>query len=223
MENPKYRPMPRDGWEGYYQNGNPNNCMLSPKDGFCKICRKQKAFDSRVCDKCFRKLVKLDTDATYCRSCGKEEQCRTTHCKVCHKRTVGIENHICLLTNDIKVAKIVFHFECYEDSKGVFRVVAYEGITEGYPEDIFGESNQIRIAKAYRYIRSVLGGAMRPHGTIKTMEVRYSPEKVLKTWALLYLIPDDNVPCKNIRPLDLIADKESLFSTCETTFKAMGI
>lgn len=222
MENLKYLPMPREGWEKYWQNGNPNNCMLSPKEGFCKICREQKAFDSRACNVCFRKLVHLSADGSYCKSCKKEEQCRTGHCKICHKRFHGRKNHNCMLTNDIKVGERVYHFECYEDPRGILQVTAYEYGIDRLPMEIMGANIQIRMVNTYRYIRRTISMALdsKSHNA-KTME-KYSPEKVLKTWALLYMMPDDNVPCKNIRPLDLIADKESLFSSCETTFKALG-
>jgi hypothetical protein len=40
-------------------------------------------------------------------------------------------------------------------------------------------------------------------------------EDIYRPWAVLALVPDEGIPCQNIRPTDRLRDKESLFASCD--------
>ncbi len=222
MEILDYLPMPKKAWARYWYNGDYETCTHSPRDGFCKICQGYPDYQEVICTVCFRKLDAYVREGTWCKGCNKKDKCHPDHCKLCHKIVSNkVNDHWCILTNKMIIDNCVFLFKCRENQIGGLEVLQYDKDIDRLPEYIHGENNQVKMVKAYRHIRQTLRRAFHEL-TIKKMDEKYSPEKVLKTWALLLMIPDDNVPCRNIRPLDLISDKESLFSSCETTFKALG-
>lgn len=145
-------------------------------------------------------------------------------CKICHGELSPVHLHWgCALTKPIEIRRFaikpaniykLYYAESTTTPATASLTVVVDGL-DRLPEKICAETRKERLAKCYQHIWNEFWLELHHW---KSIEV----EKVFKTWAILEMMPDEGIPCANLRPLDLIVDKESLFSSCEA-MKFIGI
>jgi hypothetical protein len=133
------------------------------------------------------------------------------YCPFCHKPlfSLGESKHVCKIIGNHD-DELVLGLESVKDKDKIrFSIRGIDRFTD------WNESKSVKdnLLSFCRYL--ILEIHKIYNLDLETLYKKYPIENILNCWALLELIPDNGIPCRNIRSLDLVADPESLFSSCK--------
>ena len=183
----------------------------------------------------------VDIHHGFVMSKGRKKGAGTTrHCRICHSPMLS-EKHYCRLTNlfEVRDLKLVYYYRENRDPAISLSMNAYiikkEIQADGTEKEdgssiaygLAGIETSDFLRSAFRTILLEISCARRKNIQLiihKESNVRkivlpvraaLKVEDIFRPWAILSLVPDSGIPCQNIRPIDLVSDKESLFANCD--------